>query len=334
VGDSLAATVRLALLWLVPIPVLRGLALFYAGILTRARRTDWVSYGMVAGITGGILTVFVLLPLPIVQAQPIRLPVLATYTTVLVEFAIVWWGSRRFAGTATRTALPPGVRAMPDLSVGEIIRFFWPLAVIMLVQELSRPLINLFIAREAEGALALAVLTVVYPLGHLPYRWLNDIRSLPTAFRNEENSLHHIRRFTAGCGLLSFGTMLVLYWTPLREVILLRWIGVTPELAELSRIPLYIFSFFSFVVAARAYLHGIGLVERRTRAMVLSAPARLAAIFLTLVGLPLLGIQGATLGVAALFAGFCVETVAVWWGVRGREWFVAGRLAPAANAGD
>lgn len=336
VEPDLAQTVRLALLWLVPVPLLRGLSLFNAGMLTRFRRTDIVSYGMMAGIGAAIATVLLLLPLPAVRAHPIRLPILSTYAMLLVEFLIVWWGSRRFAMGALRrqTRSADGNESTDEptqlLTLGSIVRFFWPLAIIMVVQELSRPLINLFIAREAGGALALAVMTVTYPLGQLPYRWLNDLRSLPTAFRNERHSLRHIRRFALACGLLSFGIMLLLYWTPLRDFILLRLVGVSPEIAALSRVPLYIFSFYSFVVMIRAVLHGIGLVERRTGAMAASAPVRLAAIALALVVLPLLGVTGAPRGIGALLCGFVLETVAVWWGVRGQQQFFPS--APSVDA--
>lgn len=339
VEPALAETVRLALLWLVPVPLVRGLSLFNAGTLTRFRRTDIVSYGMIAGIGAAIASVLLLLPLPAVRAHPIRLPVLSTYAMLLVEFSVVWWGSRRYAVAALSTAVvstaAQSTAPAQSLTLADIVRFFWPLAIIMLVQELSRPLINLFIAREAGGALALAVMTVTYPLGQLPYRWLNDIRSLPTAFRNESDSLRHIRRFALACGLLSFSIMLLLYWTPLRDFILLQLVGVSPQVAELCRVPLYIFSFYSFAVMIRAVLHGIGLVERRTGAMAASAPVRLAAIAIALVLLPMFGVHGAPRGIGALLAGFVMETVAVWWGVRGRQSFLpAAPSASAASAAD
>jgi hypothetical protein len=39
-----------------------------------------------------------------------------------------------------------------------------------------------------------------------------------------------------------------------------------------------VFSFFPLAVMNRAYLHGVGLVEHRTRALAPSGPARIAAI--------------------------------------------------------
>jgi hypothetical protein len=267
----------------------------------------------VAGIGASILAVFVLLPTGFVQQKPIGLPLLVTYAGTLAELGVLLWGYRRYVGhLPTDTGI--------ELSSSYVLRFFWPLALIMAVQGLSRPLINLFISREPDGAKALAVLTVVYALGHLPYGWLNEIRNLPPAFRDTADSLAYIRRFAVGCGLLAFAVMVVLFWTPLREYILASLIGVEPALAARSRMPLIIFSFFPATVMIRGYLHGVGLLEHRTTAMAPSAPARIIAILVALAILPAFGIHGATRGIAALLSGFALETLVVWWGVRGRQY--------------
>jgi progressive ankylosis protein len=329
VDGRLAEMVRTVLLWLLPVPLLRSLTLFLCGPLIRARHTEVLSYATGASMAAGIATVFVLLPLEAVRANPIWLPILATYTMTILDMAVILWGVRRYI------ALPEVAERTVErsaLSYGYIIRFFWPLALIMVVQELSRPLINLFIARGPDGTLALAVLTVAYALGQWPYRWLNEIRNLPPAFALEDKGLVRVRRFAFACGLLSFGISIVLFWTPVRDFLLLSLIGVDIELAQLAHTPLALFAFFSFVVMVRAYLHGVALLERRTRALALSGPARLASILLVLIVLPYAGVAGATLGVAALLAGFTGETITVWWGVRGHDLLAARAQAKEATA--
>ncbi len=317
IDDTLGAVVRIALFWLIPYPLLKGMAQFHAGLLLRVRRTEQVSYATLSNLGVSIGLVFVLVGLPWIQAEPIRLPILVTYGGLLAELGVLLWGVTRLV----MPRMPAGeVSSLPPLTMRAIVRFFWPLALIMLTQELSRPLINLFVARGPDATNALAILAVLYTLGRIPYGWLNEIRSLATAFRDEPDSLRRIRTFAVGCGLVSLAFMVILFWTPLRDVILLDWIGVPPELAALAVTPLHLFAGFSVAVTARAYFHGIGLVERRTPDMAPSAPARLIAIVVTLVGLPQVGVTGATLGVAALLAGFSLEAVAVWWGIRGRDW--------------
>lgn len=309
VGPPLSDVARQALLWFVPFPLLKGLSQYYAGLLIRIKRTDLVSYAVTAGIVANVVAVFALLPLPLVQDRPIWLPILVTYAGVLAELAVILGSYRRQAGRFAATSS----RA---LSFSYVFKFFWPLALIMGIQGFSRPLINLFVSRGPDGETALAVLTVVYALGHLPYGWLNEIRNLPPAFREQADSLAKIGRFAIGCGLFSFGLMVLLFWTPLRVVILETLLGLEPGLETAAAMPLVIFAFFPLVVMVRAYFHGVGLVEHRTQALAPSAPSRIAAVLVALLVLPALGVEGATLGVAALLAGFFMEAVVVRWGIR------------------
>ncbi len=317
IDGTLGAVVRTALFWLIPYPLLRGFTYFHAGLLLRVRHTAVVSYATLSNLTVSILMVFVLVTLPWIQEEPIRLPIVVTYGGLLVELAIILWGVAHYV----RPQLPAiNDKGTPPPTQLAIVRLFWPLALIMFTQELSRPVINLFVARGPDATNALAILAVLYTLGRMPYGWLNDIRNLTLAFQDEPGIRQRIQRFAIGCCLASLTMMFILFWTPLRNVILLDWIGVPPQLAPLATVPLHLFAGFSLAVAARAYYHGIGMVERRTQAMAPSAPARLLAIVATLIILPWLGITGATMGIAALLAGFAVEAIVVWWGVRGRDW--------------
>lgn len=212
----------------------------------------------------------------------------------------------------------------------EIFQFIWPLSMNISFQEFSRPLINMFVSRGPNGIEALAVLTVAYALGQFPYRWLNDLRNLAAAFKDEPNIDRYIRRFSVECGFVSLAMMLGLYWTPLADTILLNFMGLEPDFAALCRVPLMIFAVFSPIVVLRSYGQGITLVEKRTHIIAYCAPTRLLAVWLTLVTLPLVGLVGAPLGVAALAMGFGVEALTIWWGVRGYAWFRgrAGDTAP------
>lgn len=122
--------------------------------------------------------------------------------------------------------------------------------------------------------------------------------------------------------MLSFVIMMLMFWTPLRDIILIEWIGIGPELAALCATPLFLFTFFPLAVMVRGYVNGIALVEHRTRALAPSAPSRIGIILVVLMVLPGMGISGATLGVTALLFGFVLEATVVWVGVRGwQRWF-------------
>ena len=345
VDPVLGSTVRKALGFLLPIPLIVGITRFLSGLLLRVRRTDIVSYAMMAGISMSVVSVFLFLPSPTVQTDPILLPVIATYFGVLTELAVIFFGYRRFArrtlyrtgeidgnhgerrreGTAadgqasgTETSEQPAgadsaARESIPLTPAYVLRFYWPLAVTIGIQALSRPIINLFVARGTDGTESLAVLTIVYALAHLPYGWLNELKNLPPAFHRQDPDARIIRRFTAVCGLISFSTMALMFWTPVRYFLLETLIGVDHEFAERCTVPLIIFSFFPLAVTVRSYLHGIALRDHRTGAIAPSGPARAGAVVIVVNLLALFDVYGAIRGVAALYSGFVVETIVVRW---------------------
>jgi hypothetical protein len=311
ITPHLADQAQNALLLLSPLALVNGLARYYSGLLARFRRTDLVSVSSIGGIIVRIGSVFAFLNEPFVQETPILLPVIVTILGTMVEFLILWWGYRRYA----RPSLP--VDGDP-VTVHGLLRFIWPLALIMTFQGASRPLINFVVSRGNDATEALAALTVVYALGHIHYGWVNELRSLASAFREEEHSLYHIRRFAVATCLISFTMAVTLFWTPLRDVILLDLIGVEQGLADLCVAPLMIFTFFPFAVTLRGYYHGVGIVSRVTDAMALSGPSRLTAITTALILFSFTDVPGATQGIGSLFCGFAAESLVVTWGVRRR----------------
>ncbi len=302
---DLTSIIRYVFLCFIPYPFLEGLIHFYSGLLLRAHRTEVTALATFIGIGVSILTVLLSLKVDFIRNYPIRLPILATYAGACAHLIVTYLGYIRFS----RKQL--FVEAEKKLSYGYILRFFWPLALTMSVQGISRPMINLFISRGPDGIEAMAVLAVVYSLGHLPYGWLNELRSLATAFKNEPNSLPQIKRFICVCGLISFSAMAFAYWTPVKEIILVDIMALSGDIVDGCMMPLILFTFLPLVVAIRSYFHGIALEARQTKYLAPSGPSRIIAILLVLILLPYTGLSGAEIGVIALFCGFVFETLTV-----------------------
>jgi hypothetical protein len=319
-SPDLARVVGDALLLLIPYPLLEGMQRYASGLLMRVRRTEIVSAAMLCGIGASLLTVLAAVPARWVQQTPIYLPLLVTYVGVVTNLLVLGVGLWRYVHPRLRDgSLVDGDRT--DLGFLYLVRFFWPLALTMAFQGLSRPVINLFISRGLQGEQALAALAVVYSLAHLPYGWLNELRSLAAVFQEYGAAgLRRIRRFAAACGALSFALMLCAFWIPaVRDLLLNDLLALPPELAQRCHQPLLLFSFFPLTVAVRGYLQGVALCERRTAALAPSAPARIAAILTVLLVVPVSWLDGASLGVAALLSGFIIEAAVMWWFVHARR---------------
>ncbi|MEZ4621040.1 MAG: hypothetical protein R2867_36830 [Caldilineaceae bacterium] len=91
IEGTLATIVRTMLLWLLPYPLIRGTSLYHAGLLIRHRRTELVSYAIVASIATSIALVFLLLPLP--QTKPCRFGCRS-----LASMPGFWWSWRLSCG--------------------------------------------------------------------------------------------------------------------------------------------------------------------------------------------------------------------------------------------
>lgn len=310
ISPELAGEVKFALWGMAPVPVINGWVRYYSGLLAKIRKTEIVSASSLMGIIIRIAMIFMLIDADFVQDRPVLLPVAAAVGGALFEFLVVLFGHVRWV----RPTLPDEGESIGYVA---IFRFFWPLAAIMMMQGVTRPLINLYVSRGSDATEALAALTVVYALGHIHYGWLNELRSLAPAFQKEQGYDRVVRRFTGACGAFGLAMALTLFWTPaIRTWMLEDLIGVTSQIAMLCVTPLCIFTFFPLPVSVRTYYHGRGLVLRRTEAMAPSGPARVAAAWLALIVLGMTPVAGATRGIAALFCGFCAEALTVRWGVR------------------
>ena len=226
---QLATEVQFALLCMVPLVFVDAFARYYAGLLLRYRQSVWTSAATSAKICASIIAVFAFLPLDLVHARPIWLPILVIYAGGVAEMAVVLWGHLN----VVRDRLP---------------------------------------AQSGRG--------------------------------------------TAWCCLLGITCMGIVCWTPLLEFGLVNLVGLEKAVAVASRTPLLIYSFTPLFTAPRGYLHGLAVVQHRTRALVPSTPARLVMIVLACLSLPLWGVVGATLAAAAVLSGVAIETLVVWWCLR------------------
>uniref|UniRef100_A0A9J7ZL61 ANKH inorganic pyrophosphate transport regulator a n=1 Tax=Cyprinus carpio carpio TaxID=630221 RepID=A0A9J7ZL61_CYPCA len=271
-----------------------------------------------------IIFVAILLQSNLACLEPLLIPILSLYMGALVRFTIVGLGY--YCNVHDNIPESSSLEQGGDVTVRKMLSFWWPLALILATQRISRPIVNLFVSRDLKGSAAsteaVAVLTATYPVGHMPYGWLTELRAVYPAFdkNNPTNKLasgltvtkSHIKRFTLCCFLLSLTMCFIVFWTPhVSERILVDVIGVDMAFAQLCIIPLRVFSFFPVPVTVRAHLTGWLMTLKRTCVLVPSSVLRIAVLITSLLVLPYMGVHGATLGVGSLLAGFMGESTMV-----------------------
>ncbi|XP_016134030.1 progressive ankylosis protein homolog B-like isoform X1 [Sinocyclocheilus grahami] len=324
VDDSVGSKTRKAFLYLAVFPLLDAMAWIHAGILLKHKYSLLVGSASISDVVAQITFVAILLQSNLECLEPLLIPILSLYMGALVRFTIVGLGY--YCNVHDNIPESSSIEQGGDTTVRKMLSFWWPLALILATQRISRPIVNLFVSRDlkdsAASTEAVAVLTATYPVGHMPYGWLTELRAIYPAFdkNNPTNKLasgltvtkSHIKRFTLCCFLLSLTMCFIVFWTPhVSERILVDVIGVDMAFAQLCIIPLRVFSFFPVPVMVRAHLTGWLMTLKRTCVLAPSSVLRIAVLITSLLVLPYMGVHGATLGVGSLLAGFMGESTMV-----------------------
>lgn len=105
--------------------------------------------------------------------------------------------------------------------------------------------------------------------------------------------------------LISF----LIFWTPILDIIIVDWIGLTSAEADAVRSPARAFTLFPFPVILRAFLSGHVIAANMTSLLRWTGPFRFITLIACLVFFPLIGVHGATMGIISLFLSFVVEAV-------------------------
>lgn len=325
VDDSVGNKTRKAFLYLAAFPLLDAMAWTHAGILLKHKFSFLVGCASISDVIAQIAFVAILLHSHLECLEPLLIPILSLYMGALVRFTIVGLGYYRNIHDTIPDSCGPEVGG--DATFKKMLNFWWPLALILATQRISRPIVNLFVSRDLKGSSAateaVAVLTATYPVGHLPYGWLTELRAVYPAFdkNNPSNKLvnsgttvtkAHIKKFTFFCLTLSATLCFLVFWTPhVSEKILVDIIAVDLAFAELCVVPLRIFSFFPIPVTMRAHLTGWLMTLKKTFVLAPSSVLRIIVLITSLIVLPYMGVHGATLGVGSLLAGFLGESTMV-----------------------
>ncbi|XP_052473939.1 progressive ankylosis protein homolog B [Carassius gibelio] len=325
VDESVGSKTRKAFLYLAAFPLLDAVAWTHAGILLKHKHSFLVGCASISDVVAQIVFVAILLHSHMECVEPLLIPILSLYMGALVRFTVVGLGYYKKVHDNIPVSSGPEVGG--DATIKKMLSFWWPLALILATQRISRPIVNLFVSRDLKGSIAateaVAVLTATYPVGHMPYGWLTELRAVYPAFdkNNPSNKLassgtvvtkSHIKRFTFVCLALSITLCFVVFWAPhISEKILVDIIGVDHAFAELCVTPLRIFSFFPIPVTIRAHLTGWLMTLKKTFVLAPSSVLRIIVLITSLIVLPYMGVHGATLGVGSLLAGFVGESTMV-----------------------
>jgi Na+-driven multidrug efflux pump len=226
-----------------------------------------------------------------------------------VEALYMYWVSRGFYAGLPRSG---GEHA----TYRQMWTFSWPLMITQITENGVSFVINFFLGRLANPDLALAAFGVVNALKSLVASPLRNMAQTAQALVHSRSDMRVIVRFANGVTGVYVLLVGLLFYTPMREVILGGVMGLTESLSSYARpgvqMMLVVVVFWGYA----SLLRGLLSAMRRTRAIGGSALIRLLVV--TAVGSVTLfepELNGAAVGVAAIGAAFFAETLILGWQV-------------------
>jgi hypothetical protein len=197
------------------------------------------------------------------------------------------------------------------LAMREVFTNWWPLAASWLLMGLELPAVSAVMARLPEATVSLAAYGgVVFPLALLIEAPIVMFLAASTALCRDWESYRLVRRMMLWmAGSLTALHVLVAF-TPLFDLVVVRWIGVPDVIREPARLGLQVLTPWTFSIAYRRTQQGVLIRFGHARAIGIGTAIRLVTNVVVLgLGYVLGRWPGIVVGTAAVAAGVMAEAL-------------------------
>ncbi|MFW5985230.1 MAG: hypothetical protein ACOCQ1_03020, partial [Halanaerobiaceae bacterium] len=299
------------------LPIVEALRNIHRGLLISHERTKIISAATAVRLIA--ITAFLGWAVYSQQMSGILVGALSWTAGIGIEGLMVVIGVFYFFSSPFEAAEKTPDYSPARLTFYDILSFFLPLAVMMLLNSTLNPIIQSGIARSpVDSTHALAAYGVAFGIMRIissPIGYLHNC-SLVYVKQGETQKWDKVRRFSLLTGIVTSLVMLIIGLSPLGFWLLNTVIGVSSSLAQTGRWVFLAFSFFPFIQALRESYWGLLMHERETKSIGTAKAFNALTVFLVLFSaiffLPewLLS-SPAVLGAVAYTIGQIVETVLV-----------------------
>lgn len=303
-----------SVIWLLtlsaPVLILRGFAF---GLLMMSRRTLIIT----ASTLVRLLSLTVSLAVLPLWLEGAAIGAAALVACMATETVFAWCFARRQAG-----ALPhePGNTG----TYSGYWRFSWPLIVNASAETGVIFVINLFLGRLEHAELGIAAFGVVHGLVSLLLAPMRNLSQTAQTLVTRREDVRTLTVFTAQLVMVFMALGWLCFHTPLRRTILSGAMGLTPELSAQAEPALALSIALAVFWSCTALFRGLLAKAGTTKSLAVSGVLRIAtATIAASIGMTLLSVDGALLGVAAWTLSYMVETMVSAWRLRKLGWYAA-----------
>jgi hypothetical protein len=287
-----------SLIILLPWPAAIGYRRFYQGLLIRAGHTRRVAYGTVVRLAAMAATGFVFYHMSELPGAWVGAAALSAGVIVeAVASRVMAIGALRMLRDAG-----PGSIGRPAPSYREIVHFYTPLALTMVLTLAVQPLVTFFMGQARHSLESLAVLPVVQSLVFLFRTPGVSFQEAAIALLGQDRRrLGPILHFTGLLAVLTSFALALIVWTPLADIWLRRISGLSVELSAFALLPLRILAMLPALAALLSFQRALLIDARRTGPVTGATLVELLGIFgllaLTVRGLDITGVTAAAIAI-------------------------------------
>ncbi|MCL5999598.1 MAG: hypothetical protein M1546_26565 [Chloroflexi bacterium] len=305
--SPIALQALLALKVMLPWPLVVAWRRLHQGVLIRQGATRSVGYSTVGRLATILVAAF--LALSLTNWPGVVIGASALMIGALIEAVLVtgWlWLLRNKLAESNSDPQP--------LTTSRLVHFYRPLALTAVLTVLSWPLINAGIGRAVAPEQSLAAWPVVLSLLWLFTTPLQMLQQTTISLARNVPTLRGTRRLALSLGGIASGSLALLSFTPLLQLLLLGVLGVplglvvSIESAGQLLIPL------PFLTATQAFYQGLLIRRQHTVAVCTAMGVNLLVLSSVLaIGIYQGTLPGFLLAPAAMTLGLFAEVGLLWW---------------------
>lgn len=288
--ERVAHLTHMAVAILIPWAPAIGYRRFYQGILIRNNMTRIVAYGTIVRLISMSLTAFLLFGTTnihgvVVGAAALSVGVVVEAMTTRLMSNKAIKNILKFSGAGTQ------------LSYSEILKFYYPLVLTSFISLGIHPIVTFFLGQSRMSLESLAVLPVLNSLVFIFRAFGLSYQEVGIALIKTKEDFIKLRNFAYGMALFVITGLASISFTPLGDMWLIGVSGLSSTLAEFSRLPLIIYTFFPLTTVwinfQRSLLVNVRKTKPITYATIIEVTGVVLLLLLTIKYLDWVGVTAA-----------------------------------------
>jgi Na+-driven multidrug efflux pump len=251
---------HLAVIILIPWPGAIGYRRFYQGILIRNNLTRLVAYGTIIRLVSMSIMAFLLYKFTNVPGVVVGASALST-AVICEAFASKLMVRKFLVRLKSQIA-----DHKSELTIKEIVKFYYPLALTSLLTLGIQPFVTFFIGQSRMPLESFAVMPVVTSFVFI-FRGLGlSYQEVVVALIGDNMSgFDQLKKFGVKLAVILAGTLILISFTPLAEIWFRDVSGLSESLTEFAKLPLMIMSFFPALTVLISFQRAVLVKANETK---------------------------------------------------------------------